>query len=65
MKVIADPHRSPPLDPAALQRIRRRILEGLSLRETAESVGRKRTQVVKAVRAMGGVKAIRREAELR
>ena len=56
---MADPHRSPRLDAATKDRIRQRIREGLSLRETAQSLGRKRPQIAKAVKEMGGVQAIR------
>ncbi len=59
---MADPNRGPRLDEAAKKRIRQRIREGLSLQETAESLGRRRTQIKKAVREMGGVEAIRKAA---
>lgn len=58
---MADPNRSPRLDVADKQRICKLIRQGLSIREAAESMGRRKSQVVKAVARMGGVKAIREE----
>lgn len=59
---MADPNRSPRLDAADEQRIRKLIRQGLSIRETAESMGRRKPQINKAVVRMGGVKALREAA---
>ena len=60
---MADPHRNPAADEPLKRRIERYIREGRSLRETAESVGRSRSQVHRVVAQMGGVARIRRRKE--
>ena len=59
---MSRPHPSPPLTRSDKERIRQRIVEGLTVRQTAESVGRPLRTVAAVVRAMGGVPAIRAEA---
>lgn len=62
---MAAPHRAPVLDPETADRIRQLIEQGLTRQQVARRLGRSQTQVSKAVCAMGGVEAIRREAEER
>ena len=59
---MADPHRYPPIDDNARDRIRLRIIEGLSVRATAESVGQSKKSVARVIREMGGVNKIREGA---
>ena len=56
---MADPHRYPPIDDRIRARVRKRVREGLSIAQTAVSVGRPKRAVAQVVRELGGVKTIR------
>ncbi|MCY4498683.1 MAG: hypothetical protein OXC14_15540 [Rhodospirillaceae bacterium] len=62
---IVAPHRAPALDPETCEQIRHLVEQGMTRQGIARRLGRPHTQVSKAVREMGGVEAIRREAEER
>ena len=62
---MAAPHRAAPLDEADREKIRRLVVEGLTRPQIAYRMGVSRGPVERAIAQMGGVEAIRAEAEER